>query len=138
MNVDQSSPIVLANEEPEELALLRNRLVEAGVKNPLVTLEDDFDVKDYFGAVFLAAPTIPRLVPCLIFLDFKLQRLSQLVGWLQGQKVLQKLKIVILGTDETIRNKWIDRTCDVQFAPKLPSVAALAEFVAQAASRVAC
>ena len=124
-------PIVLVNEDTHELTYLHDRLLEAGVENPLVTFPDEESVLDYLGAVCLAA--VPRLIPCLIFLDLRLPRIPEMIHWVRAQELLGKLKIVVL-SDQPADSPALPAGADHRIS-RFPTAMTLATIVACACGR---
>lgn len=121
-------PIVLVNQDREELSYLHDRLLEAGVENPLLTFSECETLLDYLEAVCLAA--LPRLIPCLMFFDFRLPRLQEMVAWVRDQQVLGKLKIVILDDEPEAIPAGADHRIS-----RFPSTTTLAPIVVCACGR---
>jgi CheY-like chemotaxis protein len=95
-------PILIADDDPDDLFFTKRVLVKAGVKNPLVPLHDGEEVVKFLMTALTEMPKAdPK--PCLLFLDIKMPRRDgfEVLEWVRNQKALDALKIVILsGSDE--------------------------------------
>jgi CheY-like chemotaxis protein len=95
-------PILIADDDPDDLFFTKRVLVKAGVKNPLVPLHDGEEVIKFLITALTEMPKAdPK--PCLLLLDIKMPRRDgfEVLEWIRNQKALDALKIVILsGSDE--------------------------------------
>jgi two-component system response regulator len=95
-------PLLVADDDPDDLFFTKRILLKAGVKNPLVALQDGEEVISFLKSADpepgAAAPS-----PCLLVLDIKMPRCGgfEILVWTRRQKAWRDLKIVMLsGSDE--------------------------------------
>lgn len=101
------SPILLATHRRADLAFFRDRLLEAGVNQPVVTFDAAEALLDYLGAVCIADSTDPRFKPCLLFIDDTMAGRSagDIIAWIRRQPALQRLRVVLLSDQEATRTE---------------------------------
>jgi CheY-like chemotaxis protein len=95
-------PILIADDDPDDLFFTRRILQKAGVKNPVLTFKDGEEVIQFLKEV-LREPAKPETRPCLLFLDIKMPRCDgfEVLDWSRRQAELAGLHIAILsGSDE--------------------------------------
>ena len=131
----QLRPVIIIDDEPDDLFLLRRLLEKGGVKNPVITFLDSEDVCTFFAATTVIQKKLPEFTPCVLFTDLKMPKINgfELLGWLRKQKEFNDLKIVVMSSS--------DVPADVERAEKLganhyllkyPDPAQLAELIAAA------
>jgi CheY-like chemotaxis protein len=125
-------PVIIIDDEPDDLFLLRRLLEKGGVKNPVITFLDSEDVRTFFAATTVIQKKLPEFTPCVLFTDLKMPKINgfELLGWLRKQKEFDDLKIVVMSSS--------DVEADVHRAEKLganhyllkyPDPAQLAELI---------
>jgi two-component system response regulator len=95
------SVILVAEDDADDLFLLRRLLNKAGVKNPVVSCGNGDEVVSYLRPVTVNSEKAVR--PCLVFLDIKMPKLDgfEVLRWIRKQTTLKTLPVVILsGSDE--------------------------------------
>jgi CheY-like chemotaxis protein len=95
-------PILIADDDADDLFFTQRVLVKGGTKNPIVTLRDGEEVLQYLRTA-LGEAAKPEARPCLLFLDIKMPRCDgfEVLTWIRQQKALDSLYIAILsGSDE--------------------------------------
>jgi CheY-like chemotaxis protein len=95
-------PILIADDDPDDLFFTHRILQKGGVKNPVLTFKDGEEVIEFLKGV-LDEPAKPETRPCLLFLDIKMPRCDgfEVLGWSRQQAGLAGLHIAILsGSDE--------------------------------------
>lgn len=95
-------PILVADDDPDDLFFTKRILQKAGVKNPLVALQDGEEVIRFLKSAD-TGPGSEAGVPCLLVLDIKMPRCGgfEVLEWTRRQKAWRDLKVVILsGSDE--------------------------------------
>lgn len=93
--------IAIADDDPNDVFILRRLLIKAGVPNPLRVFEDGEELVAHLRVC--ADKKNGESLPCLVFLDIKMPRLDgfEVLRWIRGQSALQALPVVILsGSDE--------------------------------------
>ena len=91
----------MAEDDADDLFLLRRLLNRAGVKNPLVSCRDGDEVVAFLRAAAASGEKAVR--PCLVFLDIKMPKLDgfEVLRWIRKQTTLTTLPVVMLsGSDE--------------------------------------
>jgi CheY-like chemotaxis protein len=128
-------PIIVAEDDATDLFLLRRQLEKAGVKNPLVVLEDGEVTIAYLRNLCAPAKKESEPRPCLLFLDIKMPKAGgfEVLTWIRKQPALKDLEVVLLsGAKEP---KDIRRANDLgveTFLVKFPAPAIFADLVARA------
>jgi two-component system response regulator len=102
MAVAQALDVILvADDNPDDLYLLRRLLSKAGVKNPVVSLRDGNEVVSFLKPVATAGESGVR--PWVVFLDIKMPKLDgfETLRWIRKQEALKALPVFVLsGSDE--------------------------------------
>lgn len=102
MTATGTNPVIaIADDDPNDVFILRRLLIKAGVPNPLRVFEDGEDLVAYLKVC--ADKKSDESLPGLVFLDIKMPRLDgfEVLRWIRNQSVLQALPVVILsGSDE--------------------------------------
>jgi len=130
-------PVIIIDDEPDDLFLLRRLLEKGGVKNPVITFLDSEDVRTFFAASAVMQKKVPEYAPCVLFTDLKMPKIDgfELLEWLRKQKAFDGLTIVVLSSS--------DLPGDVERAEKLganhyllkyPSPERIAKVIAAATS----
>ena len=65
-----SRPVFLVDDNPDDLFILRQRLLRGGVKNKIVSCDDGEDAMAELKRVMAAGTPLP----CVIFLDLRMPR----------------------------------------------------------------
>src|SRR5437016_5385879 len=89
-------PILLIDDSHEDLFLTKRLLARAGLKHPIVTIDDGEE-----GIAFLRAATMTEasgIVPCAIFCDIRMPKIDgfDVLKWVRSQKALAKVPIAML------------------------------------------
>jgi len=130
-------PIIIIEDEPDELFLLRRLLEKGGIQNPVITFLDSEDVRTFFAASAIVQKKVPEFAPCVLFTDLKMPKIDgfELLSWLRKQPVFDRLTIIVMSNS--------DRPEDVERARKLganhyllkyPSPETIAELIATASA----
>lgn len=140
MNTDAPLPaIIVADDNPTDVFFLQRRLNSAGIRNPLVHVEDGMECIATLERVLLADPAEgPR--PVLAFLDLKMPRMDgfEVLGWLRERGLSDQLTVVVLSTsDEPADIERSFRLGAHRFLVKYPRPEQLVEIMALAEQRMA-
>lgn len=93
-----SSAILLVEDDPNDVLLLRRAFRKANLANPLVAVGDGEQATAYLagGGEYSDRDRFP--LPIIILLDLKLPRRSglEVLAWLRNQPKLRRLPVVVL------------------------------------------
>jgi CheY-like chemotaxis protein len=113
MKADQLlSPIMIVDDEDDDVTLLSRRLKTAGVKNSLLHFRNGGDAF-MFLKQFCSPGTTRAQMPVVLFLDVNMQGLSgfDVLVWARQQPALSRMKVYMLSG---AKEEW-----DAQIATKL-------------------
>lgn len=126
-------PVLLIDDNHEDLFLIKRLLARAGVKGPIVTIDDGEEAKIFLRASLNAGAA--ELMPRCVFCDVKMPNVDgfELLKWMRVQKPLAKIVFCLLhGSDApTDQEKALKLGADHCFA-KFPSADVLGKVVDQA------
>ena len=108
------SPILFAENEPDDVVLTQQALKEAGVVNPLIGVPDGDEAIRYLKGEGRFADRVAYPEPCLLLLDLRMPRLTGLgvLTWLREHPEIRgSLSVIVLSS-------WDDQA-DVQTATAL-------------------
>jgi CheY-like chemotaxis protein len=96
MNVPAHSPILLVEDNPDDVLLMQRAFRKLNLLNPLTVLEDGQRAVEYLTGFCDASAA--EDVPALILLDLKLPRRSglEVLSWIREQPKLRRCPVVIL------------------------------------------
>jgi CheY-like chemotaxis protein len=95
-------PILLVEDNEDDIYLMKRALNEAGVTNPLYTVEDGQEATDYLLGANQFADRSQYPLPSLIFLDLKLPLKSghEVLAWIRSQPELESIVVVVLTSSD--------------------------------------
>jgi CheY-like chemotaxis protein len=128
-------PVLIVENDPDDLFLIRRLFAKAGVKNPVVTFEDGEDAIQFLRGSCSATGAV---LPCLVFTDLKMPRVDgfQLATWIRKQKALRDVVIVMLsGAGEESDVKRAKAIGIDRYLVKLPKPDEIAAIVAAASKQ---
>jgi CheY-like chemotaxis protein len=96
--------IVLIENDPDDVFLLKRALKQGGFIHPLIHLQDGVEAIDYFKA--LETPT--SRLPDIILTDLKMPRIDGMdfLRWLREHPLLKDLPVIVLSSS----NQFSDKT----------------------------
>jgi CheY-like chemotaxis protein len=97
--VTDLAPIFLAEDDVDDLELIRQALRKAGFINPIRVAEDGMEALDFLREVSFPGSDG---IPLILFLDLNLPQLSglEVLNWIRQQEELKDMPIVILSHSE--------------------------------------
>lgn len=92
--------VLLAEDEPNDVFLLKHAFEKASVENPLYTVSDGQEAIDYLSGTGKFSDRIQFPFPNLLILDLKMPRKTglQVLQWLQNDQKLRNLPTIILSS----------------------------------------
>ena len=93
--------ILIADDDADDLFLMRRLLAKAGIRNPLVSCPDGDEVLAFLRPA--AAGNAKAIQPLVVFLDIKMPKLNgfEVLRWIRKQAAFKSLPVVMLsGSDE--------------------------------------
>jgi CheY-like chemotaxis protein len=94
----RQAPILIAEDDANDVFLLRRAFQKAGVCQPVVVLRNGQEVVDYLAQQRPAAAHSDRTFPALMFLDLKMPLMDgfDVLAWLRQHPLKFDLAIVVL------------------------------------------
>ena len=94
----QDDPVLLVEDNPNDVLLLRRAFAKTGITHPLVVLDDGEKAVRYLAGEAEYADRAAHPLPLFILLDLKLPRKSghEVLAWLRAQPVLRRIPVIIL------------------------------------------
>ena len=94
----QDTPILLAESDPHDVALLRHAFAKAGIHHPLVVVDNGKDAIDYLGRQGIYSDAEKYPWPCLILLDLNMPVVDgmEVLAWRRTQQHLSEIPIIVL------------------------------------------
>lgn len=129
-------PILLVDDDPDDLFILKRLLLKAGVKNKVVAMEDVRTALVYLENEIQSADLC--YVPCVVFTDLNMPQLSgiEFVRWMRGKAQLDKTKIVMVSSSEDpLDAAQAEKEGATHFFLKYPAPSVLASVVADTEDR---
>jgi CheY-like chemotaxis protein len=106
MVADARQPLVVVEDDDNDVVLLQRAFRKSNLLNPLVFLRDGEMARDYLAGRGEYADRAAHPLPVLMLLDLKLPRLSglELLEWMREQPALRGLPVVILTSSRESRD----------------------------------
>lgn len=125
-------PVMLVDDNVDDLFVLRQRLMRGGVENPILSFEDGEEAMAHLKRAMAANGT-----PCprVMFLDLRMPRCGgfEVLKWVRSQPALSELQVVIVSTstlpEDATRATQLGA---LQFLAKYPSPETMADIVKRA------
>ena len=130
--------VVLVQDDPDQVVLVRRALRNASVRNELIVLADGVQARDYLFGVGTYLGRDPRDVPALVLLDLKVPRISgiDLLRRIRAHPDTALLPVVVLTSsqldEEIVRSYGLGASW---FLRKPTEFAAFDEAIRQIAER---
>src|SRR4051812_2770970 len=122
-------PILLVDDNADDLFVLRQRVLRSGVKNPVLTFEDGEDAMAYLRNLRPGDSA-----PCVMFLDVRMPATGgfEVLKWVREQPSLAALPVVIITTsalpEDAARARKFGAT---RFLKKFPTPEEFATVIAE-------
>jgi CheY-like chemotaxis protein len=106
MTADVRQPLVVVEDDGNDVVLLRRAFRKSNLLNPLVFLPDGEVARDYLAGHGDYADRAAHPLPVLMLLDLKLPRMSglELLEWMRDRPSLRSLPVVILTSSRESRD----------------------------------
>lgn len=126
--------ILLVEDSPSDVLLIRRALKKAGVDNPLVELQDGDMGVAYLEGRDGYADREKYPLPAVVLLDLKLPKRSgfEVLTWARSQPGLKRLPIVVLTSSREVQD--VDRAYELganSYLVKPVSLAAFTDMIGQ-------
>jgi len=122
--------VMVVEDEPDEVFLLKQAFQRVGLKNPLLVLRDGQEAIDYLSRP--GAASGPGVPPALMLLDLKMPRKTgfEVLEWLRRQPELKRIVVVIMSSSNLMSdvNRAYELGCN-SYLLKPGNVDQLAEMV---------
>ena len=131
-------PILIVDDDPDAIFLLRRALQAGGVEHPVVAFDDSADALDFLRG-FTEEAVTAAAKPCVMFLDIKMPKVHGfvLLKWVRQQPVFDDMYVVMVsGSEEPEDRLRAGKLGADRYLVKYPPPATLAQAIA-AAQRVA-
>ncbi|MEO5656699.1 MAG: response regulator [Nitrospiria bacterium] len=94
--------ILLVEDSEDDIFLMKRALEEAGVKNPLLVVEDGQEAVDYLEGTGKFEDRTSYPLPAVVFLDLKLPLKSghDVLAWMRRQESFDTTVVVVLTSSE--------------------------------------
>ncbi len=107
------SPVLYAEDTPDDVFFMQYAFEEAGFPNPLVSVKNGQEAMDYLAGRGHFADRDAYPFPCLLLLDLKMPLKDgfDVLRWVRGRPELKALRVVVVSAS--------DQDCDLQLAQSL-------------------
>src|SRR4051794_21012054 len=88
-------PVIVIDDEPDDLFFIRRLFDKGGVKNPVVTFLDSEDALAFLTATAVIVRKVADFTPCVLFTDIKMPKMDglDLVRWIRKQPEFDALTV---------------------------------------------
>src|SRR5690606_25394912 len=125
-------PILLVDDDSDDLFILRRLIGKAGIKNKTVAFEDPKAAVAHLIAEIANHDEL--YLPCLIFTDLNMPRMDgiELTRWIRDQPALADTTVIMVSSSEDPRDKANAMDAGArQFLLKYPTASVLASIAAE-------
>ena len=93
-------PVLLAEDDPNDVFFFRRAFEQAGVSNPLEVVRDGAEAIEYLSGQGIYADRGRYPLPCLLLTDIKMPKVDgfELLAWLQRQDHLKHLPAIAISS----------------------------------------
>ncbi|HYS19694.1 MAG TPA: response regulator [Gemmatimonadales bacterium] len=110
--IRNGSTILLVEDSPDDVLLVRRAFQKAGIENPIVAVENGDEALAYLNGTGLYADRQKYPLPTLTLLDLKLPRRSglEVLAWVRQHSGIKRMPIIVLTSsrDEDDINRAYD------------------------------
>jgi len=105
--------ILLVEDDPNDIILIKRAFEKANITNPLQVVEDGEEAISYLTGKGLYGDRVKYPLPMLLLLDLKMPRKSghEVLEWLRRQPMLKRLTVVVLTSSQ--QSSDINRAYDL-------------------------
>lgn len=91
-------PVLIVDDNPEDVFVIRRRLQIAGVENPLIAIDDGDEAILFLRGATTLEGRRRNFVPCVMFLDLRMPCFGgfDVLAWVREQPVLTAMRVVIV------------------------------------------
>jgi CheY-like chemotaxis protein len=106
MKLNPSATILLVEDEPSDVFLMKRALKGAQILNPLQVACDGQQAIDYLSGAGKFSDRTQFPIPSIVFLDLKLPYKSgfDVLGWIRGQSNLEQTLVMVLTSSSEERD----------------------------------
>lgn len=100
------APVVVIDDEPDDIEILRRRLIAAGIANPLIAFVNGSEALAFLRSL-PESPEAQFLRPCVLFLDINMPQVHGFVflKWVRSQSSLDDVRVVVLSGSDKPQDK---------------------------------
>ena len=127
MEVDLLRPVLIVDDDPDDVFLTRRLLKRGGVKNPIVMVDCSEQARS-----FLRAASYGATPPCAVFLDIKMagENGFHVLAWARDQQALRHTAIFVMsGSNDPADKIHAQQLGATGYIVKYPSSDELANYV---------
>jgi CheY-like chemotaxis protein len=95
------APILIIDDDPDDLFIFRRLLAKGGVKNKIIAFEDGAAAIDYLELE--SKNQDQRFAPCAVLTDLDMPEVTgvDLVVWVRAHPILKNLPVIIISSSES-------------------------------------
>jgi|GEM_PF-3307539 len=125
-------PVLVVDDEPDDVFILKRLLIKAELENKLVTFEDSRVAVEYLDIESQRSNS--SFIPWIIFTDLQMPSVNgiELTRWVRTKPALSDVVIVMVTSSESESDRLNAMSAGVsEFLAKYPTVAALTRILAK-------
>ena len=109
----EGSPILLVEDDPDDVALIERAFRRANLANPVKVARDGEEAVEYLSGAGPFADRNSSPLPVLILLDLKVPRRTghEVLEWMQAQAGLRRIPVAVLTSSQERRD--VDKAYDL-------------------------